>query len=70
MTLAEFCAIGRFEHFDCGPGWGGIYGYRVSGSNVSTCGFRTVNDARRAFVKEQCGELAPAVFKLLRESQK
>lgn len=70
MTLAEFCALGRFEHFDCGPGWDGRIGYRVSGSNFAVCGFRSVDAARRAFVKEECGALAPAVLKLLKESQK
>ena len=70
MTLAEFCAIGNFEHFDCGPGWDGRVGYRVAGSRSATCGFKTIDAARRAFVKEECGSLAHAVLKLLKETQR
>lgn len=70
MTLDQLCQIAGAETFDCGSGWGGRVGIRVKGSNYATCGFRTVRQAQRAFVLEECGSMGPAVLKLLKKETK
>jgi len=55
---------------DCGPGWGGRYGFKtVDLPNSTVCGFKTKAAARRAWADETFGErAAAALVKLLEKT--
>ncbi|MFZ5698455.1 MAG: hypothetical protein ACOY9J_07030 [Pseudomonadota bacterium] len=69
MTLDDLCKSAGVETFDCGSGWGGRVGIRAAGSSSSTCGYRSVRAAQRAFVLKECGSLGPIVLKLLEKER-
>ena len=70
MDIDRFCKIANVETFDCGPGWGGRFGIREKGSNVSTCGYRTERAAKIAYIKDNCGVFGEAVVKILKANER
>lgn len=67
MNLKQFAGEAGVEIVECGPGWGGRYGYTTKDMpNSTVCGFRTKDAAYKAWLEDTFGELAAkAVARLL-----
>ena len=71
MTLKQFSTMAGCIVVECGPGWGGRYGYTTEDApNCTTCGFKTKQAAREGFMLDTFGEVAGAAVLALLEGKK
>jgi hypothetical protein len=69
MTLEQFAKkCGFILLDDCGPEWGGRYGYTTTNdTNVNICGYKTPKKAMEGWMRSTFGEKAAKVVKSLLE---
>ena len=67
MNLKQFADMAGVSVKECGPGWGGRYGYVTDDApNCMECGYKTKNSARKAWLMNTFGDkTATAVQALL-----
>lgn len=64
MTLEQFANLAGCRITECGPGWGGKYGYITDDApNHETCGFRTKKAALECWMDDTFGEKVGAVVR-------
>lgn len=69
-SLNEFADAAGVSIVECGPGWGGRYGYTTKDyPNCTECGYRTKKAAREGWAVQTFGEqAAKALFALLEQT--
>ena len=71
MTLEEFAKKCGVIVSECGPGWGGRYGWATKDApNSMICGCRTHQSAYKSWMRETFGaDTAKTVYMILKENE-
>jgi len=67
-TVRQFAIESGVEVVECGPGWGGRYGFKTEDApNCTTCGFKTKAAAYEFWMSDTFGKKTAAALKKLLE---